>query len=74
MTDLSLHRAVLNEDVDEVELLLHAGADPDKLNENGNTPLHVCKNLEIVTLLIQTGANPKYQEQLGKYTSPFLVS
>ena len=38
--------------------LLKGGAYPDVKDNEGNTPLHVCKTLEKMTVLLQAGADP----------------
>ncbi len=58
----SLHEAVLNQDIEKIELLLKEGDDINKLGsllyDNGS-PLHVAvraDNQEIATLLLERGA------------------
>lgn len=55
----ALHVAALNHDVAAVTALLAAGADADRRNEHGATPLiYGAGNPEIVAVLLKGGANP----------------
>jgi ankyrin repeat protein len=59
--------------LETIELLLRLGADINKKCELGNTPLHqammtgnkIPKNLKIMSLLIQAGANPRIKNNYG---------
>jgi len=65
MIDKSLHEIIeKNEDSEnfykELKKALEHGADPNKLDKDGNSPLynvihHVSPNIDIVTLLIEHG-------------------
>lgn len=42
---------------EQVEMLLKYGADPNKKNKRGETPLHICNSPKKAELLISSGAN-----------------
>ena len=54
--DTPLHKAVLNEDVEEVKSLISQGVDPNIRNNYGQVPLHYVKNKEIAEILVEKGA------------------
>jgi ankyrin repeat protein len=59
--DSVLHRAIRGRHLGVVEILLIAGADPNKRNARGMTPLYLAQRLghkEIVALLVKCGADP----------------
>ena len=59
--DSVLHRAIRAGHLGVVEVLLAVGADPNKRNAQGRTPLNLAGQLghkSIITLLIQCGADP----------------
>ena len=59
---LPLHEAVRQGYKDTVRLLLRYGADPDMLDNDGNTSLwHVGDRVDILRLLIANGANLEFQ-------------
>ncbi|GFN86071.1 ankyrin repeat protein [Plakobranchus ocellatus] len=49
-----------------VKTLLSAGADPNKPNKNGETALHLARDAEIASLLIQAGADLEARNGLGR--------
>ena len=54
---------------DLVQVLLDAGAKPDKADWNGRTPLHLAVNKgqpDVVRILIQGGADPNRTDKKGK--------
>lgn len=73
--------AVQNMHYDTLKLLLKLGADVNKKCELGNTPLHqammtgdkIQKNVKIMDLLIQSGANPRLKNNFGQ-TPMFFAS
>jgi len=63
-----LFRAVFNENLEVVEMLLNAGADPNLAIDEGTTPLMVAAAhgvTEIVRKLIQKGANVNVKDSNG---------
>lgn len=59
--DSVLHRAIRGGHLAVVEVLLAAGADPNKRNAQGMTPLALagrCGHKDIKSLLIRCGADP----------------
>jgi ankyrin repeat protein len=62
-----LHRAISGEDLTLIKLLLSHGADVNKPDDRGDTPLHYSRanNKEIVKLLIDNGANVNAQNDYG---------
>src|SRR5262249_45536297 len=68
-----LHAAVQQGRVEAVNLLLAAGADPNKLDNHGNGPLwtavfsgpHACRP-GMIALLIAAGADPDHKNRHGR--------
>ena len=61
-----LHLAVpCNNNKDVVKLLLNAGADPNKTNAHGQTPIHRTPYSDIVQLLLNAGAKPNNTDTAG---------
>jgi ATP-dependent Clp protease ATP-binding subunit ClpB len=56
-----LHYAVLADDIDIVEMLLEAGADPLRANDYGKTPLDYARDTKVKSMLKDYGA--KYEER-----------
>jgi ankyrin repeat protein len=52
-----LHRAVRNDDVEEVRRLLDVGADVEARDEKGNTPLRHAVSVPLAELLLDSGAD-----------------
>jgi ankyrin repeat protein len=63
----ALHLAVEGGCLQIAKLLLERGATVDATDKRGRTPLHVCNTsaLELVTLLLEAGANPLRRPQQG---------
>jgi ankyrin repeat protein len=68
-----LHLACKNGYVEFVKDLLNLGVDINKQDIDGNTALHIAKNIEIVKLLIEAGVNPNLQDYRSGFT-PLLDS
>lgn len=62
-----LHCAVINNDIDILILLLiHTkSSNIDLEDNNGNTPIHYSKNLEILKLLVNNSGNINYKNKDG---------
>ncbi|WP_395463527.1 ankyrin repeat domain-containing protein [Wolbachia endosymbiont of Cantharis cryptica] len=52
-----------------VDLILRAGADPNKKNDRGKTPLHCATGTYSITALLRAGADPSIRDRQGK--TPF---
>ena len=61
-----LHIAAFGNSVDIIRRLLDAGADPNQADVDGDTPLMICRSLEVVNLLLIHGA------EVGSPTEPSL--
>ncbi len=67
-----LHLAVRNGNLDHVRALVQKGADPNILNEHGNTPLHLAVKkgyLGLVSELLKNGADPNLADKDGQTPS-----
>jgi uncharacterized protein len=63
-----LHFTCQASNIELINELLLLGADINKQDIDGCTPLHVTKNPDIVKLLLDAGANPNLQDRLSGYT------
>lgn len=65
-----LHTAVMNGDDETVQTLLEYGADPNIRDQDGVTPMILCKSMngipEISEMLLKAGANPMLVDKHGK--------
>lgn len=64
-----LHRAALDKDIEQVRLLLNAGAAIDICDHTGNTPLHsgvTAESIEIVLLLLRFGPDVDAKNHQGR--------
>lgn len=52
-----LFRAVEEDDIEVVKLLIETGVNVNVKNDNGDTPLHIVRNVEIAKLLVKNGAD-----------------
>ena len=76
----ALHMAIRSRDVDMTRVLLKYGADANQRDRNGSTMLKYCihplyrylEDLEILQLLLESGANSKLVNGEGKV--PFVVA
>jgi ankyrin repeat protein len=69
-----LHAAVQEGRVEAIQLLIEAGADPNKVDNHGNGPLWTAvlsapkdRRVEIITLLLTAGADPDHKNRYGRY-------
>ena len=65
----ALHFAADDNDIQQAEMLLRAGANPNAQTDRGFTPLMFAarkSNVEIVKMLLDYGANPKLRERNRK--------
>jgi len=53
----ALHSAVNSSCINNIKLLLDNGADPNKKDAIGNTPLHYAHKAEVIDLLLSKGAS-----------------
>ena len=68
-----IHDAIMNENIDEVQLQLAAGGDVNEENSIGYTPLHYAGGvgrIDIVELLIEHGANINATDSSNKGATP----
>ena len=69
--DTPLNFAAIYNNIDIVKLLVKAGADLDKANDDDETPLHTAVhlgNIKIVKFLIDEGANINKRDSIDRYT------
>ena len=69
--DTPLNIAAMFNNIDIVKLLVKAGADLDKANDDDETPLHSAVhlgNIKIVKILIDSGANINKRDSIDRYT------
>ncbi|EBS7633454.1 ankyrin repeat domain-containing protein [Salmonella enterica] len=70
-----IHVACVRGSMDEINALIHGGADINALGELGNTPLHEAigqNNVEVVRLLLHLGGNVTVKNDFGD--TPFDVA
>jgi ankyrin repeat protein len=68
-----LHLACRDGNIELVKELLSLEVNINKQDSEGLTALHIAKNIEIIKMLIEAGANPNLQDYRSRYT-PFLDS
>lgn len=67
--DTLLHAAVVRGSLEDIEILVAAGASANAVGDLGNTPLHHAAsrgNAEIVRRLLQYGANANIKNEFGQ--------
>jgi len=72
-----LHNAVLGQNPEMVSLLLGRGADVNKTDNTGNSPLHLAAmwgHATMVRLLLKNGADPKLRNEAGNRPSQMAAS
>jgi ankyrin repeat protein len=70
--ETALHSAVREDSREAARLLLERGADPNKQDVDGWTPLFYAKSREAIQILLQSGADPKIQDQVGDTAGKWL--
>ena len=60
-----MQHAVEENLVEELRTILESGADPNAKTAEGRPMIFLSENLEILTLLLEYGANPKLEDQYG---------
>ena len=60
-----MEEAILNNDIDTVKYLLEEGCDPNTKTETGTPLLFLNENLEILTLLLDYGADATVPDENG---------
>ena len=58
-------RAVFTGDIETVKKLLAAGCDVNRQDDMGMTPLHWARTTEMITFLIESGADPEICDNCG---------
>lgn len=61
--ETALHRAVWADDIDIIKLLLSYGANPNILDVDRYTPLHIVQSPEAAQTLMKGGANPYIKDR-----------
>jgi ankyrin repeat protein len=67
--DAPIHIACLEGELEDVEIMVSAGADINLIGDIGNTPLHYAVsggNLMVVKRLIELGASPRIKNEFGE--------
>ena len=67
-----IHRAARSGDVAKVSSFLNVGIDPDLLEKDGSTPLHLASfygKLEVASLLIQKGQRSMFRIKMELHLS-----
>lgn len=63
-----LHLACKDSNIILVKELLNLGVEINKQDSDGLTALHIAKNIEIIKMLIEAGANPNLQDYRSGFT------
>jgi len=67
--DTPLHMACRAGEMEDIRVMLSAGADIDMQGDLGKTPLHIAvsqNNVELVKLLLEAGANVEITNESGR--------
>lgn len=64
--DTPLHVASQMGDIEAVQVLLRAGADPDALGDRGRTAIFCTDSVSVLGILIEAGANVQHRDDEGK--------
>ncbi len=65
MGESALHKAAYQNNIEAIEILLKAGADPNSQDVDDYTPLHASNSIEAATLLLKAGADKSAEDLCG---------
>lgn len=68
----ALHSAAQGDSREVIRLLLERGADPNRPDVDGWTPLFYARSRESIQILLRSGADPKIQDQVGSTAEKWL--
>jgi serine/threonine-protein phosphatase 6 regulatory ankyrin repeat subunit B len=68
----ALHSAVQEDSREAIRFLLERGADPNRPDVDGWTPLFCAQSREAIQILLRSGADPKIQDQVGNTAERWL--
>jgi ankyrin repeat protein len=72
-----LHYAARTKNVDVIDVLLDAGANPNAMDSMGDTPVNTAiweGNIEVVRLLLRRGADPNLKPKSKAHNPPLLIA
>jgi len=65
---IALHFACLDNNFELAKQLIQQGIDINQQDHDGQTPLYLTMNIEMIKILLSAGANPNLQEIRSKFT------
>ncbi len=60
-----MEKAILEEDLEEIQALLEEGYDPNSKNDTNTPMIFLTENIKILELLLSYGADPKICDENG---------